>query len=159
MDDKVKNAGIIIISAAAVVTASTYVYSSVVKDNKKVTNTTATAETVKAAPTIVKNKYLDGKYTVRGDYATNNNTINHKMEVVITLDDDRITAASTKLIDDKPNAKAEESNAKFSTALKTTVVGQKLDEAAEISTISGSSDTTTGFKTAVQAVQVEAKSE
>jgi hypothetical protein len=155
----IKDASYVAVAASAVVASSVYVYSTIIRDNKVPTPIDKTAiVTTTPISTITASayKYKDGDYTGKGDYATNNGAIQHKMEVSVTLEKDMVTAASTKLVDATVSDSAKTSNTKFNEELKKVVVGKKVNTIATLGKISGSSDTTTGFKAGVEAILVEA---
>ncbi len=156
MNEKIKNVGILAISASAIVASSIYAYSNVVKDNKvAVIQPPTTILLVTPTQTKSAYKYKDGVYTVSGEYDTSGPT-HHKMEVVLTLSNDVINDASTELKDSPLNTSAATNNDKFEVVLKTAVVGKKLDELTSLGVIGGSSNTTTGFKAAVELVKSQA---
>jgi uncharacterized protein with FMN-binding domain len=160
MNEKIKTAGILAIAASAIVASSVYVYSSVIEDNKvtKCEDTSKVTATPTAAPTASTPafKYKDGTYTAKGDYDTAGPT-HHLMEVVVTLDDDIVKAATVELKDAKISDSSKKNNDKFEAELLKTVVGKKLDEVSTVGIIAGASDTTTGFKAAVELVKTQAK--
>jgi hypothetical protein len=156
MSDKIKTAGIVAVSASAIVASSVYVYSNVVKDNKLSSDkNAATADTAstKITPTV-SIRYKDGTFTGKGDYLTNNGVISHKMEVSVTLANGVVTAATTELKDDKVSDYSKKSQQKFNDELKVQVVGKKLDEVQTVTKIAGSSDTTKGFQAGVAEIKV-----
>ncbi len=165
MDDKIKTASLVALSASAVIASSVYVYSNITRGNKtadepKTVYIVVTPAPQQNAPTPTPTKkatstYKDGSYTAAGDYVTNNGAVSHKMDVSVTIANDLVTAASTTL-KENPGAQALASNQKYNDALKTTVVGKKLDELSTVSKINGSSDTTTGFKAAVELIKKQA---
>lgn len=157
MDQTIKNAGIIAISLSAIASSSVYVYTSIFKDQKNTNDDSKIVVVSNPTPTTAQTtyKYKDGTYTVSGDYDTTGPT-HHKMEVVITLEKDVIVEATTELKDSPLSATSAKNNDAFENALKTSVIGKKLDEISSVGVISGSSDTTRGFKEAIERVQKEA---
>ncbi|WP_028280788.1 hypothetical protein [Arthrobacter sp. H5] len=95
--------------------------------------------------------YADGTYTQSGSYQTpgGEETIN----VTLTVESDVVTDAVAEPMPSNPTTELYQG--KFSSGIKEQIVGRNLDE-LDVTKVSGSSLTSSGFRSAVDQIKAEA---
>jgi len=97
--------------------------------------------------------YSDGTYTESGSYQSPNGT--ESVDVTVTLADDVITAVEVVGHGDNPDSKHYQGE--FISGIGAVVVGQNIDD-IQVSKVAGSSLTSGGFTSAIDAIKADAAS-
>jgi uncharacterized protein with FMN-binding domain len=96
------------------------------------------------------NNYRDGEYSADGSYRTPGG--NETITVTLSLKDNAVTAVS---VDGNGTGESAEYQAMFKQGISKEVIGKKIDQ-INVSRVSGSSLTSTGFNNAIDTIEREA---
>ena len=119
------------------------------KQQTPVTETDSAASN--SSTTATTNTYKDGEYSADGTYRTPGG--NETISVDITLKDNTVTAVS---VEGNGTGDSAEYQAMFKKGIASQVVGKKIDE-LNVSRVSGSSLTSTGFNNALDTIKQQAQ--
>ncbi len=114
--------------------------------------TSAPSSSAAAGGATSSGTYTDGTYEATGQYATPESV--ETIDVTLTISDDTIT--DVNVTGDPQAAESRRYQSEFIGGIADEVVGKKLDEIS-VSKVAGSSLTSGGFNTAVDAIKTEAK--
>lgn len=153
-DNKAKLIGLVVIALLAVAGTGAVV----MLNNRELTNqtseaqdSTTTTEHANAKSTEnTDNSYKDGTYDADGSYRTPGGT--EKVSVKVTLVDSTITAVEVTGSGSGESAQYQEL---FKDGISDVVVGKNINE-IQVSRVSGSSLTSTGFNNAIETIKQEA---
>lgn len=112
---------------------------------------TAAARTDNATTGTQSSTFTDGTYSASGGYQAPSGT--ESIDVTVTVADDIVTAVT--VAGSSSNPEAAQYQSRFSSAISGVVVGQDLGTIS-VDRIAGSSLTTGGFTTALEAIRAEA---
>ncbi|NQX26978.1 FMN-binding protein [Microbacteriaceae bacterium VKM Ac-2854] len=112
--------------------------------------TPATTESSAAAETAA-STYADGTYEAEGSYTSPGG--NETVGVSITLEGDVVTAVT--VTPESENPTGTQYQTKFASGIAAVVVGKDIDD-LDVSKVSGSSLTSTGFNDAVETIKADA---
>jgi len=102
-------------------------------------------------PPAAPSAYRDGVYTVFGEYRSPGG--DERIEVTVTLADDRIAEAVVVSLAERPMSKRMQGM--FISGFRELVVGKRIDE-VQLSAVSGSSLTPKGFNNALTLIKAQA---
>jgi len=98
--------------------------------------------------------YKDGEYLVDGAYLANKGTVAEDIDFQFIITDGKI--ASLELVGESSHAISKDHQDYFMTVMPERVIGQNL-ETLTVDAVAGASDTTTGFRKAVNSLKEQAK--
>ena len=154
-DNKTKLIGLIVIALLAVAGTSTVI----MLNNQPAVNDTATTQTQDTTATTqsessseqaAADSYKDGTYDADGSYRTPGGT--ESVNVKVTLVNNTITAVEVM---GSGNGESAQYQGMFKEGISDAVVGKNIDE-IQVSRVSGSSLTSTGFNNAIETIKKDA---
>jgi len=120
-------------------------------EEETTTPTPTSTPTDAATATTQASTYTDGTYSASGTYQAPSGT--ESIDVTVTVADDIVTAVTVSGSSSNPEASQYQS--RFSSAIAAVIVGQDLGTIS-VDRVAGSSLTTGGFTTALEAIRAEA---
>ncbi|NQX12779.1 FMN-binding protein [Microbacteriaceae bacterium VKM Ac-2855] len=133
-------------AATAETESSTAATSSAAASPSATTTSEASDDSAAAATT-----YADGTYEATGSYTSPGGS--ETVEVSITLESDVVTAVA--VTPESENPTGTQYQTKFASGIAAVVVGKNIDD-LDVSKVSGSSLTSTGFNDAVETIKADA---
>lgn len=154
-DNKAKLIGLVVIALLAVGGTGGVILLNKQEGGQKAETTTSdqqtpTTKTSSATPATTAS-YKDGSYSADGTYRTPGG--NETISVDITLKDSTVTAVG---VQGNGSGDSAEYQAMFKQGIASQVVGKKIDE-LNVSRVSGSSLTSTGFNNALDTIKQQAQ--
>ena len=107
--------------------------------------------TANDTPATTSGEYTDGSYTESGDYQAPSGT--ETVEVTVTLAGNAIT--KVEVVGDATDAQAKRYQSEFADGIADVVVGKNIDEIS-VDKVGGSSLTSGGFTSAIDAIKADA---
>lgn len=98
--------------------------------------------------------YKNGRYTANGPYVTDRGKVTESLDVTLTINKDIVT--SINLVGHLVKTKSHKYHAKFEKEIGSVVIGKDIDS-LNVHGIGGASDTSTGFRVALDRIKAQAK--